>query len=97
MFNTTVSNVYLKGFLSFSVGTWLRAIISFFSTPVISYLIVPEEFGRAAMFTLVYNIALLVSLLGIDQSFVRYYYETEERNSLFWTSLFLPLLIGGIT
>lgn len=85
---------YIKGFLSFSAGTWFRAAISFFSTPVISYLIVPEEFGRAAMFTLVYNISLLVSLLGIDQSFVRYYYQEKKKSELFWSCMFLPLIIG---
>lgn len=85
---------YIKGFLSFSAGTWIRAIVSFFSTPVISYLIVPEEFGKAAMFTLVYNIALLVSLTGLDQSFVRYYYQEEKRNELFWSCVFLPFTFG---
>lgn len=87
---------YLKGFFSYSIGTWLRAIISFFSTPVISYLIIPEEFGRASMFTLVYNIALLVSLMGLDRSFVRYYYQDEEKKELFWNCIFLPVVFGSV-
>jgi O-antigen/teichoic acid export membrane protein len=85
---------YLKSFFSFSIGTWLRAVISFFSTPVISYLIVPEEFGKAAMFTLVYNIAFIVSLMGLDQSFVRHYYQNEEKKELFWNCLSLPIVSG---
>ncbi|HEY8541067.1 MAG TPA: oligosaccharide flippase family protein, partial [Pseudothermotoga sp.] len=85
---------YLKSFFSFSIGTWLRAVISFFSTPVISYLIVPEEFGKAAMFTLVYNIAFIASLMGLDQSFVRHYYQNEEKKELFWNCLSLPIVSG---
>ncbi len=85
---------YIKGFLSFSAGTWIRAVVSFFSTPVISYLIVPEEFGRAAIFTLFYNIALLVSLMGLDQSYVRYYYQEEKKSELFWSCMFLPFVLG---
>ncbi len=87
---------YLKGFMSFSLGTWFRAIISFFSTPVISYLIVPEEFGRASMFTLVYNITLLFSFMGLDQSFVRYYYEEEESGDIFWNCLLPSIGFGTI-
>jgi O-antigen/teichoic acid export membrane protein len=87
---------YLKGFISFSLGTWFRAIISFFSTPVISYLIVPEEFGRASMFALAYNIALLFSLMGLDQSFVRYYYEKKESGDIFWNCLLPSISLGTI-
>ncbi len=89
-------NQYIKSFVSFSIGTWIRAVIAFFSTPIISYLIVPDEFGKAAMFTLVYNISLLTSLVGFDQSFVRYYYQESRRNELFWECILLPLINGSI-
>ncbi|AFG35211.1 membrane protein involved in the export of O-antigen and teichoic acid [Fervidobacterium pennivorans DSM 9078] len=91
----TIKN-YIKGFFSFSIGTWLRAVISFVSTPIISYLIVPEEFGKASMFTLVYNISLIISTIGLDQSFVRFYNEVEEeeRGSLFWECILFPFLIS---
>lgn len=87
---------YLKTFFSFSIGTWINAIISLFKTPIISYLILPEEFGRASMFTLLYNIALLVSIMGLDQSYVRFYYETNEneRNKAFWAALIPSIIIG---
>ncbi|NLH36906.1 MAG: polysaccharide biosynthesis protein [Thermotogaceae bacterium] len=85
---------YVKSFFSFSIGTWIGALISFFTTPIVSYLIIPEEFGRASMFTLVYSILLTTCVLGLDQSFVRFYYEMpqEKRKSLFWESVSLPLI-----
>jgi O-antigen/teichoic acid export membrane protein len=56
---------------------------------------VPEEFGRASMFTLVYNVALLFSLLGLDQSFVRYYYEKQDKSETFWNCL-IPSVVFGM-
>lgn len=55
----------------------------------------PEEFGRASMFTLVYNVALLFSLLGFDQSFVRYYYEKQDKSETFWNCL-IPSVVFGM-
>lgn len=89
---------YIYNFFSFSVGTWLGALISFFTTPIISYLIVPDEFGRASMFTLVYSILYTVVVLGLDQSFVRFYYEIgeEERKGLFWECITVPTVLSLI-
>lgn len=87
-------NKYLKNFLSFSIGTWARAIISFISTPIITYLIIPEEFGRASMFTLVLNIGIIISLFGTDHSFIRFFYEISEneRKGLLWECLVISFL-----
>jgi len=89
---------YIYSFFSFSVGTWLGALLSFFTTPIISYLIVPDEFGRASMFTLVYSIIYTVVTLGLDQSFVRFYYEIDEekRKSLFWECVAIPTVLSFI-
>lgn len=69
----------LKLFVKFSYGNWFAAVISFFTTPIISLLIIPEEFGKASMFTLAVNFLLQFCLLGIDQSFMRTYYEKNEN------------------
>ncbi|WP_448379196.1 oligosaccharide flippase family protein [Fervidobacterium sp.] len=83
---------YLKSFVSFSIGIWIRAIISFISTPIITYLIVPEEFGRATMYSLVYSIVLEVSKLGLDESYLRYYHEKNNKNAVFINTQ-IPALI----
>ena len=73
---------YLKSYISFSLGMWFRAGVSFFSIPVISYLIIPEEFGKSAMFTLAFSIITGFMFLGTDQSFMRFFneYGEEERS-----------------
>ncbi len=91
---------YIKSLFSYSVGVWLSALISFFTSPIISYLVIPEEFGKALMFTAVYNILMLVSQIGLNESFLRFFYEVddEEKGSLlgvcFLPSIFILILIS---
>jgi len=86
---------HLKSLVSFSIGIWIRAIISLLSTPIITYLIAPEEFGRAAMYTLVYNIALQISKLGLDESYLRHYHEKKDKNAVFFNTQ-VPALAFGL-
>ncbi|MEO8471019.1 MAG: oligosaccharide flippase family protein [Chryseolinea sp.] len=69
-----------KIFLKFSFGTWINAIISLVSIPVITWFIEPAEIGKATIFTISYNLLLNVLLLGIDQSFVRFFNESEAKD-----------------
>ena len=70
---------FIKSFFQFSIGQWVAALISFITTPITTWLIIPEEFGKASMFTLAFNLLLNIALLGADQSFVRMFYEKEEE------------------
>lgn len=85
----------LKLFFSFSLGVWIQALINIFSIPIITFLISPEEFGKSTMYSTVYSFLLVIILAGFDQSFIRSFYEVEERkrSELFWTSLFPPLVL----
>jgi len=82
----------IKKFLSFSVGTWVGAVIGAITVPVLTHFFSPEEFGKASMFTLALNMIMLFSLFGVDQTFIRFYYE-EKTNTLLLKSL---KIIGGI-
>lgn len=89
---------FIKLFFQFSIGQWIAALISFITTPITTWLIIPEEFGRASMFTLAFNLLLNVALLGADQSFIRMFYEKPEdkRRDLLWDSLLPSLSIGVV-
>lgn len=82
----------VKLFFSFSLGIYVQAIINFFSIPIITYLISPEEFGKATMYLTIYQLLLVISLFGMVLSFVRSYYEFKagERNKLLWSALIVP-------
>lgn len=84
-------------FLKFSVGSWFSAALSFFTTPIVTALITPNEFGKSSMFTLAFSFALQIVLLGGDQSFVRKFYDKdfeENRSSLLQNCLAPALGIG---
>lgn len=74
------NNNLIKKFLSFSIGSWIGIAISVLSTPILTRLFSPEEFAKASMFDLAINIILLITMLGTDQAFVRFFYEEKEEN-----------------
>lgn len=88
----------IKSFFKFSFGSIVSAGISFFTTPIITLFILPEEFGRVTIFTLTNSILIQIVLAGTDQGFMRFFYEknAKEKTELLWNSLLPPLLIWGI-
>ena len=73
----------LRKFSSFSIGPIVGAAINLLTTPVITYFISPEEYGKASMFTLALSIIQLMVFLGMDQAYAKRYYESEDKSSLF--------------
>jgi O-antigen/teichoic acid export membrane protein len=68
----------IKQFLMFSYGSLGAAAISFFSTPIVTLLVLPVEFGKSSMFALALNFIYQVGMLGMDQSFIRMFYEKKD-------------------
>ncbi|MGL5357386.1 MAG: lipopolysaccharide biosynthesis protein, partial [Cetobacterium sp.] len=75
-----MNNSLLKKFLSFSIGGYVGLIIGFFTTPIVTRMLSPEQYGVSSMYLLVVNILMLLAMLGLDQGFVRYFYEEEEED-----------------
>lgn len=90
---------YIKKLGEYSLGPILGAIISFITIPLITYFISPDEFGRVSMFTLATSLVELVIYLGLDQAYVKFYYELDKRDVFFnsmLTSFAFSILIGTI-
>ncbi|WP_448376388.1 oligosaccharide flippase family protein [Fervidobacterium sp.] len=89
---------HIRMFLRFSVGIWIRGIVSFISTPIITYLISPEEFGKSSMFSVAFGIVSSLSSLSLEHSLLRFYreYEKEETNKLLWGCLIPGLFFTTI-
>lgn len=85
-----------KKFLQYAVGNGLVFIVGLVSTPLITRLIMPEEMGKFSMFNSAVNLIIIFGLVGLDQSFVRYFYEEEEtsRAVLLKRVTNIALLIG---
>jgi Membrane protein involved in the export of O-antigen and teichoic acid len=84
----------IKKLLDYAIGSGLALIIGFISSPIISRLIDPVDMGKYSMFTLFAGITSTVMAYGTDQSFVRFYYEEDEKNrtKLLRESLKIPLI-----
>lgn len=75
-----MENKLLKKFIQFAFGNGVVLILGFLSSPIITRLILPEEMGKYSMFNTICNLVFLVVTLGLDQAYVRYFYEEEEKD-----------------
>ena len=84
-----------KKILSFSWGSWLGIVIGVISTPMLTRIFSPEEFGVANMVIMIANFVALVCGMGMLNVFVRYYFiiDKHERHILLWQCLKFPLLL----
>lgn len=88
----------IKKFIEFAIGNGIVMIIGFISTPIITRMIIPEEFGKGAMFTTITGLIIVIITLGRDQSYIRYYNDEKEHNrgKLLRESIKLPLILNLI-
>lgn len=87
---------FLKHFITIGAGTLINMILGFFSTPVITRMVDPSEYGAFSIFTTYSGIILMVVCLGMDQTLVRYYYNDDSvdyKRSLLFKCVFLPIIV----
>ncbi len=85
----------LKHFIDISLGTFISMFIGLLTTPIITRLVSPDEYGRLSLFTLYGSFALTVMCMGLDQALVRYFYKDESeayKKELFQSCILPPLL-----
>ena len=85
---------FIKRFIGFSIGPAVSAAIGFFMVPVTTRLVVPEEFGKSAMYATAYALFTLIIYLGTDQSFIREYSAAPDKSRLLWNCFVPPLLFS---
>lgn len=73
------NNSLIKKFLSFSYGSILGVGFAFLSTMILTRVLKPEELGKASIFEIVLNALMIITVVGVDQTFVRFFYEEEEK------------------
>lgn len=88
---------YLKHLAVIGIGIFLNMFLGLLTTPIITRLVEPEEYGQFSLFTMYSGIALMILCLGLDQSLVRYYYEKDNddyRRALLFKCIVLPVILG---
>lgn len=85
-------------FFQFAMGNGIVLLLGFISSPIITRIISPNQMGKFSMFNTITNLVLVIILLGIDQSYVRYYYEEDESNrgKLLRTCVKIPIILNII-
>ncbi len=91
----------LRSFLEFFYGNFIVLLLGFISLPLITRVMSTDEYGRSAMYQSVVSIIYIFAILGLDQSYIRYYYvDNINRKKLFlkclYPALFLIMLFSTV-
>ena len=86
----------LKSIIGFSIGPILSSAIGFLTTPIVTFFIAPEEYAKLNIYLLFQNILSVSIYLALDQSFVRFYNDREDKKKLWRQAIFIPLIISII-
>lgn len=84
----------LKHFLTIGIGTLINMLLGLLTTPIITRIVDPAEYGQFSLFTTYASMAMIVLCLGLDQSLVRFFYEKknlEYRRALLFRCLVFPV------
>lgn len=90
---------FIKNFAIIGLSTIINLILGLITTPIITRLVDPVEYGQLSIFTMYSSIALLVLCLGLDQALVRYYYKRKDldyKKKLLRKCIKLPVICSFI-
>ncbi len=92
-------NSFLKHFSVIGAGSLIYLLLGVLTTPIITRIVDPVEYGQLSIFTMYTSIAVMVLCLGLDQALVRYYYEqegVEYKRSLLFRCIILPVAVSVV-
>ncbi|MCP1659212.1 lipopolysaccharide biosynthesis protein [Neisseria perflava] len=84
--------------LGYALGPIGSAAFGIVSLPLISWYFPAEDIGRIVLLQTVSSLSILILGLGLDQAYIREYYASEHKASLFKSLSYLPcLFIAAVT
>ena len=87
----------ISQFAVIGAGTIINLIIGFITTPIITRMVDPDEYGMFSVFTMYSSIFVMVLCMGLDQSLVRFYYQNDSdsyKKSLLRFCFIVPFLLS---
>lgn len=87
----------LKKMLKFSFVPVASALLTVFVLPYVSRVFPTEEYGKINLFYSTANILMYVFLVGLDNAYIRYYYESDNkgtRKKLLSFALFTGIILN---
>lgn len=82
-----------KKILHFAIGPIGGAILGIMSLPIIAWVFSQEDVGKIALLQVALSFVTLFFTLGLDQSYVREFHETENKPLLLKTAILPGLII----
>lgn len=76
------SNSIFRTFLLFSYGSVVTFLLGFITSPILTRIFEPIEYGKQTIFVTILGVLQLLVVLGADQAFMRYYYVVKENDRL---------------
>lgn len=84
--------------LHFSIGPLGSALLGILTIPVLTWMFAVEDIGRFSILQIVMSFSCIFLTLGLDQAYVREYYEVDNKTVIFktvvLTSTFFSILIS---
>lgn len=90
-------NNFLKHFIDIGFGTVISVLLGFFTTPLITRIIDPVEFGKFNLFNTYAGLILSFVYFGLDQALIRFFYSKnseKERISILKLCIVIPCVTG---
>ncbi|MGI2180133.1 oligosaccharide flippase family protein [Shewanella frigidimarina] len=82
-----------KQILSFAIGPIGAAALGLLSVPIAAWLFTPEDIGKMSLVVVIASFCNLVFNLGLDQAYVREYFESKNKPRLLRMTFFPGFLI----
>ncbi len=82
----------LQGFLRYFYGNFVVLLLGFVSIPLITRVMSNEQYGRTGMFTSAVTVLYIFAILGMDQTYIRYYYQKGVDRRELMARCLLPSL-----
>ena len=82
-----------KGFLSYFYGNFIVLLLGFVQTPLLTRILSTDEYGRTGMFETAVTVIYIFAILGLDQSYIRFYYEPDTDRGALLRRCLTPALI----
>lgn len=92
MANKGITNTFIM-----LIGTGTNALLGLLTIPIITHIVSPEDYGKFSLLQTYISILVALSLLGLEQAYVRYYYKETSicyKSELSKKTIFLPTIIS---
>ncbi|MCR5591841.1 MAG: oligosaccharide flippase family protein [Lachnospiraceae bacterium] len=87
----------LSSFLEFFYGNFVVLLLGFVTLPLMTRLLSTDEYGRSSLFLSAVSVIYIFAILGLDQSYIRYFYrENVDPRKLFMQCLRPPLVLIAV-